>query len=84
MRRSRKLLQNALIKLLRKKPLAKIQIREIVDLADVSRPTFYYHFDTKEQPLTSYGDEIIEILSGYAKAGGMVELYQFLLVFFEQ
>ncbi|MEO1291165.1 MAG: TetR/AcrR family transcriptional regulator, partial [Chloroflexota bacterium] len=87
-RRSRKLLQNALIELLRKKPLAKIQIGEIVDVADVSRPTFYYHFETKEQLLTSYADEIMEqafntVFGDVEEADG-VELYQFFVLFFEQ
>ncbi len=87
-RRSRKLLQNALIELLRKKPLSKIQVGEIVDLADVSRPTFYYHFETKEQLLISYADEIVEQtfdeIFGSVKDGDTVDLYQFLLTFFEE
>lgn len=87
-RRSRKLLQDALIQLLREKPLAKIQIAEIVDVADVSRPTFYYHFETKEQLLISYADEIIEqafeAVFGDIEDGESIDLYQFLLAFFEQ
>jgi len=87
-RRSRKLLQNALIELLRKKPLAKIQVGEIVDLADVSRPTFYYHFETKEQLLFSYTDgiidEVFEAVFSRTEAGDTLDLYQFLVAFFEQ
>ena len=87
-RRSRKLLQNALIELLRQKPLAKIQIGEIVDVADVSRPTFYYHFETKEQLLTSYADEIMEqtfeAVFGGIEEGEAIDLRKFLLVFYEQ
>ena len=59
-RRTRKLLQNALIQLLRQKPLAKIQIKEIVNVADVSRPTFYQHFETKEKLLFSLFDDLFE------------------------
>ncbi len=59
-RRTRKLLQDALISLLRRKPLAKIQIKEIVEEADVSRPTFYQHFETKEKLLFSLMDDLFE------------------------
>lgn len=87
-RRSRKLLQNALIELLRQKPLAKIQIGEIVNVADVSRPTFYYHFETKEQLLTSYADEIMnqtfEVVFSGTEAGEPLDLHKFLVTFFEQ
>lgn len=62
-RRTRKLLQDALILLLRQKPLAKIQIKEIVEVADVARPTFYQHFQTKEQLLFSHIDELFENIS---------------------
>jgi len=87
-RRSRQLLQNALIQLLRQKPLAKIQVGEIVDVADVSRPTFYYHFETKEQLLTSYMDDVldqtIETVFGGLKEGEPADLYQLLLASFEE
>lgn len=59
-RRTRKRLQTAMIALLREKPLAKIQIKEIVHRADVSRPTFYNHFDTKEDLLFSHVDDLFE------------------------
>ncbi len=57
-RRSRKLLQSALVTLLRRKNLAKIQIKEIVEEADVARSTFYQHFETKEQLLFSLVDDL--------------------------
>ncbi|MEM7348434.1 MAG: TetR/AcrR family transcriptional regulator, partial [Chloroflexota bacterium] len=59
-RRTRKLLQIALISLLRRKLLAKIQIKEIVEEADVSRTTFYQHFETKEELLFSLMDDVFE------------------------
>jgi len=49
-----------MIELLRKKPLSKIQIKEIVQVADVSRPTFYNHFETKEDLLFSHMDDLFE------------------------
>ena len=59
-RRTRKRLQDALIHLLRRKLLKKIQIKEIVEVADVSRTTFYQHFETKEQLLFSLIDDLFE------------------------
>lgn len=61
-RRTRALLQNALIQLLEEKPLAKIQIKEITERADVSRQTFYLHFETKEELLFSYMDDVFDQL----------------------
>lgn len=58
--RTRKLLQNALIALLKEKPLAKIQIKEIAEVADVSRPSFYQHFETKERLLFSLMDDLFD------------------------
>lgn len=57
-RRTRLSLQNALLGLLEKKPLAKIQIKEIADDANVSRQVFYLHFDSKEELLFSYIDDL--------------------------
>ena len=61
-RRTRRLLQDALIGLLRRKPLAKIRIKEIVEDADVSRPTFYHHFATKEELLFSLVDDLFDLI----------------------
>lgn len=59
-RRTRRLLQDALVGLLRSKPLEKIRIKEIVEKADVSRPTFYHHFTTKEELLFSLVDDLFD------------------------
>ncbi|MEL6152138.1 MAG: TetR/AcrR family transcriptional regulator, partial [Chloroflexota bacterium] len=50
----------SLIRLLRRKRLAKIQIKEIVEEADVARTTFYQHFETKEQLLFSLIADLFE------------------------
>ncbi|MEM7799269.1 MAG: TetR/AcrR family transcriptional regulator [Chloroflexota bacterium] len=87
-RRTRKLLQNALLRLLREKPLAKIQIKEIVEVADVSRPTFYLHFETKEQLLFSHVDDVFARINALVfsdlKPGQMVNILQLLTASFEQ
>lgn len=57
-RRTRALLQQALLELLQKRRLDSIQIKEITDLADVSRPAFYLHFASKEELLLSHIDDL--------------------------
>ncbi len=56
--RTRASLQSALLTLLKQKPLAKIQIKELTALADVSRQVFYLHFESKEDLLFSYMDDV--------------------------
>lgn len=57
-RRTRALLQKALLELLQKRRMDSIQIKEITDLADVSRPAFYLHFESKEELLLSHIDDL--------------------------
>lgn len=59
-RRSRRSMLEALMDLLKKKDYASITIAEITDHADVSRPTFYLHFKSKDELLLSYLDGIFE------------------------
>jgi AcrR family transcriptional regulator len=58
--RSRRLLQEAFTILLKKKPFKKITISDITEEADLARSTFYAHFDTKEQLLISYVDDLLD------------------------
>ena len=57
-RRTRAALQKALLELLQKRRLDSIQIQEITDRADVSRPAFYLHFGSKEELLLSHIDDL--------------------------
>lgn len=59
-RRTRKWLQAALLELLHEKPFHDIQITEIADRAEVSRPAFYLHFRSKEDLLMSHVDVVFE------------------------
>jgi AcrR family transcriptional regulator len=59
-RRTRKWLQAALLELLNEKPFRDIQITEIADRAEVSRPAFYLHFHSKEDLLMSHVDLVFE------------------------
>jgi|GEM_PF-169415 len=45
---TKKALADALIELMKKKPLNKISIKDITDACDLNRHTFYYHFKDKQ------------------------------------
>ena len=60
--RTRRWLQNALRDLMQEKRFEKIKVSEIVARADVSRPTFYLHFEAKDHLLVSLFDEIFDQL----------------------
>jgi AcrR family transcriptional regulator len=59
-KRSRKLLQDALLQLMKEKPFRDIQITEIADRAQVARPTFYLHYQSKQELLLSHVDDVFE------------------------
>ena len=59
-RRTRKWLQEALLVLMKEKSFREIQITEIADRAQVSRPAFYLHFHSKEELLLSHVDAVFE------------------------
>lgn len=56
--KTRKLLQDALIKLVAEKGYESVPIQEILDEANVGRSTFYAHFQDKEQLLHSILDRL--------------------------
>src|SRR2546423_14941861 len=59
-RRTRKWLQEALLELMKEKSFEDIQITELTGRAQVSRPTFYLHYRSKEELLLSHVDVIFE------------------------
>jgi AcrR family transcriptional regulator len=59
-KRTRKLVQEALFSLMAESPYQKIRISQIADRADISRSTFYLHYQTKDDLLLSSVDEIID------------------------
>ena len=58
--RSRRWLYEALLQLMKEKPFKDIQITEIADRAQVSRPTFYLHYRSKEELLLSQVDLVFD------------------------
>jgi AcrR family transcriptional regulator len=57
-RRTRRLLQQALLELLADEPLSKVTVSQIAARADVSRQAFYLHFRSKEELLLSHVDDV--------------------------
>ena len=59
-RKSRQAIFSAFTKLLKEESYARITVQQIIDLADVGRTTFYSHFETKDDLLTSFCAEIFD------------------------
>ena len=75
----------ALKKLLKKEPLNKITVCELLTLTNKSRPTFYYHFrDVPDLIKWTVQDEIINLLEqskGYEKwYDDLYQIFQYFAV----
>jgi len=71
---------------MREKPFREIQITEIADRADVSRPAFYLHFHSKEELLLSHVDVVFEEFHAalsHELAAGHVDRQKFSIMLFE-
>lgn len=62
-RRSRKMLQAALIELTVEKGFAAVTVRDITERAMVNRSTFYRHYLDKYDLLDQYMDEVYELIN---------------------
>src|SRR5215831_9099556 len=73
-RRSRRLLQEALLQLVLEKGYDKVTVQDILDRADVGRATFYAHFRDKDDLLVSGSEQLREVLreqmAAFLAAGG--------------
>ncbi len=72
-RKTRSALKNALISLLYQKPLNKITVKELTEICDINRATFYLHyrdvFDMLEQLEKEFFVDVEQILKKYASGG---------------
>ena len=68
-KRTKKLLADALAALMKQKPLKSITVRELTELADLNRGTFYLHFkdvyDLAEQIENEIFDRLNEIIADF-------------------
>ena len=58
--RTRKAIVNAYLALLQESPSKSIKISAICDRANISRPTFYNHFQTKDEIFLNYLDDVLD------------------------
>jgi AcrR family transcriptional regulator len=82
--RSRRWLYDALLQLMKEKPFREIQIKEIADRAQVSRPTFYLHYRSKEELLLSqvdlvFGEFLTELSNKIAEGNYDRQKYSILI-----
>jgi AcrR family transcriptional regulator len=59
-KRTREALYSAFASLLLKESYSAITVKEIIDLANVGRSTFYSHFETKDDLLNSISDDLFD------------------------
>jgi len=82
--RSRLMIREALLELMKEKSFDSISISEIMKKADLVRRTFYAHYKTKEDVISMYIDELVcesfeDILKGVEECGGTMALIYFRL-----
>ena len=86
-RRTKKNMTNALSTLLLEKPLKSITVREIAELADINRGTFYLHykdvFDMAEKVLNEFFEKFNEIVCAHEPTKNSETLFPLLMNIFE-
>lgn len=67
-RRSRKLLKQSLLELMKEKSFSEISVRDIAEGADMNRGTFYLHYSGTAELLQSVEAELLEELQSLIQA----------------
>ncbi len=57
---TKRILKESLLELMKEKPISKISIKEICDLSEMSRSTFYLHYQDQFELLKDMEDEVLE------------------------
>lgn len=86
-KKTKKAMTEALAKLLMEKPLNNISVREISELADINRGTFYLHYrdiyDMVEKLQNEIFEEFNDIVDSYEPKKNTEELFPMLVKLFE-
>lgn len=77
-RRTQRQLTTALIELLRSKNINQISVRELSELADINRATFYLHYKTPYNLLMHLEDKLFDIIFISYKNHNILDQYDFL------
>ena len=67
-RRSRKLLKESLLELMKRKTFADISVRDVTDAADMNRGTFYLHYSGTAELLQSVEEDLLAELQALVDA----------------
>lgn len=74
--RSRKLIRQAFMELLKEKPFEKITVTDIVNYADINRSTFYAHYPDVMGLLDAIQEEIVVFLEQYLRKVSFSDLLE--------
>ena len=66
-RYTKMMIRNSLLELLRTKPIAKITVTEICEMAGINRATFYAHYSDPSDLLHALESEIIEDVAHWVR-----------------
>lgn len=72
--RSRKLIKVALLQLMLENDISRIKVKEVIEIADISKGTFYAHYTDVFNVLEEIENENIQLLRDYLQAQPRVEL----------
>lgn len=72
-RATKRALQNAMVELMKEKPVEAITVRELTELADVNRSTFYLHYADVYDLLDRMEDEAIDELGALLTAEAVMD-----------
>lgn len=72
--RSRKLIKVALLQLMLKNDISRIKVKELIEIADISKGTFYAHYTDVFNVLEEIENDNIKLLRDYLQAQPRVEL----------
>ena len=81
--RSKAWLEKSLLDLMKDNPYDSISITEICKNSDLTRPTFYQHFSSKDEVIVVYLDTLFDEFYNELKNNEVSSLYELALLFFE-
>lgn len=86
-RYTKMVIKASFVKLLKQKPLSKITIKELCELADINRATFYAHYTDQYDLLSRIENDLVEginqYLNSYNFKGELLESVEMLEKIFE-